>query len=97
MVVPTGVAPYAEALMLACFGASWPFSVAKAIRIKKVTGKSAVFLWLVLLGYAAGITFKLARWSEEPPVRHWILLLYAFNFSIVAVDICLYYRYRNNA
>ena len=96
MLVPTEVAPYAEALMLACFGASWPFSVAKAIRVKKVTGKSPVFLWLVLLGYAAGMTFKLARWSEEPAVRHWVLALYAFNFCIVAVDTFLYYRYRNN-
>jgi hypothetical protein len=94
--VPTAIAPYAEALMLACFGASWPFSVARAIRVKKVTGKSPVFLWLVLLGYAAGITFKLARWSGESSGRHWILLLYAFNFTIVAVDICLYYRYRKN-
>ena len=85
----------AEAVMLACFGASWPFSVAKALRVKKVTGKSPVFLFLVLLGYLAGMVFKLANWDNVK--ARWILLLYVYNFAIVAVDTALYFRYRKNA
>jgi hypothetical protein len=88
------ISSVAEAVMLACFGASWPFSVAKSIRVKKVTGKSPVFLFLVLFGYLAGMVFKLANWDNVK--ARWILLLYIYNFSIVGVDTILYFRYRKN-
>lgn len=88
------VSGISEAVMLACFGASWPFSVAKALRVKKVTGKSPVFLFLVLLGYLAGMAFKLANWDNVK--ARWILLLYIYNFGIVTLDTVLYFRYRGN-
>ena len=84
------VAQVAEAGMLACFGASWPFSVVKSLRIKKVTGKSPVFLWLIFFGYIAGITFKLTSGVD------WVLALYCWNLLVVGVDTLLYYRYRHN-
>ena len=84
------VAQVAEAAMLACFGASWPFSVIKALRVKKVTGKSPVFLWLIFFGYIAGITFKLTSGVD------WVLALYCWNLLIVGFDTLLYYRYRHN-
>jgi hypothetical protein len=89
------VARVGEAAMLACFGASWPFSVVKSLRVKKVTGKSPLFLWLIFTGYIGGITFKLARWNSDPRGR-WILALYLFNLTFVAIDTFLYYRYRRN-
>lgn len=84
------VAQVAEAAMLACFGASWPFSVIKALRVKKVTGKSPVFLWLIFFGYIAGITFKLTSGVD------WVLALYCWNLLVVGFDTLLYYRYRHN-
>ncbi len=84
------VAQIAEAAMLACFGASWPFSVAKSLRVKKVTGKSPLFLWLIFFGYFAGITFKLSSGVD------WVLGLYCWNLLIVGFDTLLYYRYRHN-
>ncbi len=84
------IAQISEATMLACFGASWPFSVIKAFKVKKVAGKSPAFLWLVFTGYLAGIAFKLTSGVN------WVLALYCWNISIVSVDIFLYYRYRNN-
>ena len=33
-----------EAIMLICFGAGWPISVAKALRTKVVSGKSPLFM-----------------------------------------------------
>jgi hypothetical protein len=84
----------AEAVMLVCFGASWPFSIAKAIRVKRVTGKSPVFLFLVLFGYAAGMVAKAFRWDD--PRSHWLLALYIYNFAIVGLDTVLYFRYRKN-
>ncbi len=84
------VAQIAEAVMLACFGASWPFSVFKAWKVKTVKGKSPIFLWLVLTGYCAGITFKLTSGLD------WVLALYIWNIFIVGCDTFLYYRYRHN-
>lgn len=80
--------------MLVCFGASWPFSVAKALRVKKVTGKSPTFLFLILFGYVAGMIFKLTNWDKIED--RWILGLYVYNFLVVGLDTVLYFRYRKN-
>ena len=87
--IPAVIAQISEAVMLACFGASWPFSVIKALRIRKVTGKSPVFLWLIFTGYLAGITFKLTSGVD------WVLALYCWNIFIVGFDTLLYYRFRS--
>lgn len=76
-----------EALMLLCFGISWPFSIAKALRTKLVTGKSPAFMAIVCLGYLCGMIHKL-RYSLDP-----VILLYFANFVMVAFDLFLYYRY----
>ena len=89
------IAQIGEVVMLGCFGCSWPVSVVKSLRVKKVTGKSPLFLWLIVMGYLGGISFKLGRWDTDPAGR-WILALYLFNLSFVAIDTFLYYRYRNN-
>ena len=75
-----------EALMLVCFGASWPFSIYKSWKSRNVGSKSLVFLILVLVGHAAGIVHKLLY---SPDL---VLSLYILNFVMVAVDIALYVR-----
>jgi hypothetical protein len=82
------MAAYFEAAMLFCFGVSWPFSVYRSWRTKNVTGKSAVFLWFILMGYVSGILFKIASGVDG------VFALYAFNFVMVSADITLFYRYR---
>ncbi len=77
--------------MLVGFGVSWPFAVWKTWTSKRVEGKSAVFLWCILLGYLSGILHK-AFYSLDP-----VIALYAFNGLMVALDIALYYRYCGRA
>ena len=77
-----------EAVMLLCFAAGWPFSIAKTLRTRQVAGKSPVFLAVVEAGYIAGILYKLTG-TPDP-----VLGFYIFNSLLVAVDICLYIRYR---
>ena len=36
-----------EAIMMVCFGASWPVSIWKTVKVKNPIGKSVIFLWLV--------------------------------------------------
>ena len=82
-----------EAIMLFCFGASWPFAVLKTYQSKRVEGKSARFLVLILIGYVAGIVHKLLH------NLNWVILLYVANSILVLTDLLLltYYRRRNAA
>jgi hypothetical protein len=76
-----------EAVMLICFGISWPVSILKAIRTKVVAGKSPLFMAIVILGYLSGIIHKCVYSMD------WIIALYALNLILVAVDLSLYYLY----
>jgi len=73
--------------MLICFGVSWPISIAKTLKTKTVTGKSALFLLIVILGYLCGIIHKILY------SRDFVIYLYALNLVLVTIDLvlCLYY------
>ena len=71
--------------MLACFAASWPISIIKALRTKQVAGKSPLFMLLICVGYACGVARKLLDGAD------WVTVLYAFNLLLVAVDLALWF------
>jgi hypothetical protein len=77
-----------EALMLVCFGLSWPVAIAKTLRTKQVAGKSRLFLSIICLGYLCGITHKVLH------SRDWVMALYILNLLLVATDLALVVRYR---
>lgn len=81
-----------EALMLICFGFSWPFAIVKTIKVKNPAGKSYIFLCLVIIGYIAGCLYKLTGKFD------FVFFLYLFNGLLVATDtvLCLYYQRKNN-
>jgi len=79
-----------EALMLICFGASWPFAVLKTYKTKNVKGKSVFFLFLVLIGYIFGIVHKILHSLD------FIIALYVFNGLLVLLDLILYFKYKNS-
>ncbi|HOX91527.1 MAG TPA: hypothetical protein PLC54_01295 [Spirochaetales bacterium] len=78
-----------EIIMLACFGAAWPFSIYKSWTARKTSGKSIFFLFVVLAGYAAGIINKIL-YNPDP-----VMWMYALNALMVSVDIVLYFRNRS--
>jgi hypothetical protein len=73
--------------MLVCFGISWPISIAKALRTKRVVGKSPVFMAIICLGYLSGMLHKIFFALD------WVVLLYFVNFCMVAFDLFLYFTY----
>lgn len=75
-----------EALMLFCFGAAWPVSIYKSYVSRTSAGKSLFFLYIVLVGYMAGIAHKLMSDFNA------VFYLYLVNAALVIVDIALYYR-----
>ncbi len=77
-----------EIIMLVCFGAAWPFSIYKSYRSKNNNGKSVIFLFIVVIGYLAGILHK-ALFNFDL-----VIILYAVNCIMVSVDILFYFRNR---
>jgi hypothetical protein len=75
-----------EVLMLVCFGAAWPASIYKSWTSKKTAGKSAVFLYAILVGYISGVLHKLFYAYDG------VIYLYILNGLMVSTDIVLYYR-----
>lgn len=75
-----------EMMMLICFGAAWPFSIYRSYKAKTTAGKSGIFLGIVFIGYISGIVHK-TLYS-----RDFVIVLYAVNALMVAIDIALYIR-----
>lgn len=78
-----------EALMLICFGASWPFAVMKTYKTKNVKGKSILFLTLIFIGYIFGIMNKVIKGID------FVIFLYVLNGILVLTDIVLYFQYKD--
>ncbi|MHB9154273.1 MAG: hypothetical protein ACYC5N_01110 [Endomicrobiales bacterium] len=75
-----------ETAMLVCFGSAWPFALYKSYTSRSNGGKSLLFLFVVLAGYASGIAHKFRHNFDG------VIYLYALNALMVAADIALYYR-----
>lgn len=72
--------------MLLCFGSAWPISIYKSYISGENSGKSVLFLFIVLSGYMAGIMNKIFYSYDN------VIWLYVLNALMVATDILLYYR-----
>ena len=77
-----------EILMLVCFAFSWPISIAKTLKTKKVSGKSPVFMVIIIIGYIMGVIHKCLYKHD------FVIYLYAFNAVLVSFDLYLYMKYR---
>lgn len=80
-----------EAVMLFCFGTSWPLAIYKTYKSKNPVGKSLPFLYLVFIGYTSGICHKFFY------AMNWVIYLYILNLIMVGIDIILtrHYIYKN--
>lgn len=77
-----------EALMLICFGLSWPMNIVKSWRTRSAVGKSLAFLLIIETGYICGMLNKLLVHFD------WVFFLYVLNFCMVGTDALLYFRNR---
>lgn len=78
-----------EALMLVCFGLSWPVNAVKAWRAATAKATSPTFLALITLGYVAGISAKFVSGNIT-----WVLGVYIINLVALVVNILIYLRNR---
>ncbi|MDF2484450.1 MAG: hypothetical protein K0R46_618 [Herbinix sp.] len=78
-----------EAIMVLCFGMSWPISIMKSYRSRTARGKSVLFIILILIGYVCGITSKIVGNKIN-----YVLVFYIINLIAVSIDLILYIRNR---
>ena len=75
-----------EALMLVCFGISWPISVVKSIKSGTAKGKSIIFTVVIIIGYICGIIGKVTGAVAAGIALPYVFWLYILNLVIVSVD-----------
>ena len=76
-----------EAVMLVCFGLSWPINALKAWKSSTAVGTSWTFLALITFGYLAGIAAKFAGGTIN-----WVLAVYFVNLAALVVNWCVFAR-----
>lgn len=83
------IAEILEAVMLVCFGLSWPMNAYKAYKARTAKGTSWQFLTLICAGYICGIGAKLAC-----GIVNWVLVVYFVNLVLLGVNWAVYFRNR---
>lgn len=76
-----------EAIMVICFGISWPLSILKSYQSRTAKGKSIYFIFFILVGYGFGIASKITGNNIT-----YVFGFYVLNFFLVFTDILLYFR-----
>ena len=92
-----------EALMVVCFGLSWPLNISKAWKARSTKGMSLPFYLLLWLGYVFAVTGKLlsiyycihiagtaAVWTDV--VRGYVMFFYVVNLLMLSAGILIYFR-----
>ena len=81
------MASFLEALMLVCFGLSWPINALNAWKARTAKATSPVFLALITFGYVAGTAAKFVGNNIN-----WVLGVYLFNLAALVVNDLIYLR-----
>ena len=85
-----------EALMILCFGLSWPISIRKSWISRTAKGKSLFFEFFIWIGYIFGIARKIILWSNSTGSLGWLFYLgwffYVLNILEITIDMILYFR-----
>ena len=85
------LATFLEAVMLICFGFSWPLSLIKNIKAHSARNMSLPFILLIIFGYVAGISAKFLN-----GVFNYVLVIYFLNLFIVSLNVPVYFINKMN-
>lgn len=90
------MAHFLEAVMILCFGISWPLSIYKSWKSRTAKGKSLLFELFIWVGYVFGIACKFVQYNDPGHKNTWIFFLawafYFLNITEITIDILLYFR-----
>lgn len=88
------IAQILEAVMLICFGCSWPMNLIKNYRARSAKAMSLGFIVLIITGYIAGIVAKVFTVANGGSVAWYVWVVYIFNVLIVSMNLGVYFRNR---
>lgn len=77
---------FLEGFMMVCFALSWPASIWRSWKAGSNSGKSLLFLLLILVGDIAGVSAKLLDKQTG------LFCVYCMNTTLVATDVAIYCR-----
>ena len=86
-----------EILMVALFGASWPFNIIRAYKARTTKGTSIWFTLLIAIGYVMGIVSKLTA-AAAHGAGYWTFLkifafvFYCINLCMLIIALLIYFR-----
>ncbi len=88
-----------EALMVLCFGISWPINITKAWKARTARGISLPFYSLIWIGYIFALIGKFVLISLRPDpwyvtVKWYVMFFYFLNIIMVSAGIAIYFRNR---
>lgn len=88
-----------EALMVVCFGISWPLNIIKAWKAHTAKGTSILFYFFIWIGYVFALIGKCIKigLSSEPwfnVVPWYVMFFYILNLLMVSAGIIIYFRNR---
>lgn len=84
-----------EAVMLICFGFSWPINAVKNYKAKTAKSMSLPFMSLTLTGYFVGIAAKFVKIADTGEFTY-VLIAYFINVISVSINIALYFVNRRH-
>ena len=85
-----------EALMIFCFGLSWPISIRKSWVSRTAKGKSLFFEVFLLIGYIFGIGAKLVNHFASGAPLNYVFAVYILNLVMVSCNIVVYFINRRH-
>jgi len=80
-----------EAVMLICFGFSWPLNLIKNIKAGTAKAMSLPFIVLILFGYIAGIAAKFVGYFVQGIALNYVLIVYFLNLIFVSINFVVYF------
>ena len=84
-----------EALMIICFGLSWPISIYRSYVSRSAKGKSLFFEVFLWIGYVFGITRKYIQFYSGNGLNFLFYMgffFYFLNIIEITIDMLLYFR-----
>lgn len=84
-----------EAIMIFCFGLSWPISIYKSYVSRTAKGKSLFFEVFLWIGYVFGILRKVMQIQQGGNLDFLFylgLIFYCLNICEISIDILLFFR-----
>ncbi len=84
-----------EALMILCFGLSWPISIYRSYVSRTAKGKSLLFEVFIWVGYVFGIVRKIIQIQAGGNLDflfYMALFFYCLNIIEITIDMALYFR-----